>query len=160
MHIRNRHDSSNILPCWFLISGKPTAWLFNSLLIPEDQTKQLRDVVVTYLLYRCKHLCMLKFRVVSPSLTKKVHILHITGYNSACQPGVSYPRMYQNFPKVDLLDGVYRGVPCVCSSRTVKIVLHMSFALAQCVNFSLSSGRMRPAGQCLDHDELGDNPHL
>jgi len=26
-------------PCWFLVSGKRTAWLFNSLLIPGDQTK-------------------------------------------------------------------------------------------------------------------------
>jgi len=42
MYIWTQHVSSNILPCWFLVSGKPTAWLFNSLLIPGDQTKKLR----------------------------------------------------------------------------------------------------------------------
>jgi len=30
MHTRTRHVSSKFLPCWFLVSGKPTAWLFNS----------------------------------------------------------------------------------------------------------------------------------
>jgi len=39
------------------------------------------DVMAAYLLYKCKHLCMLKCRVVSPSLTKKVYILRIAGYN-------------------------------------------------------------------------------
>jgi len=38
--------------------------------------------MTAYLLYRCKHLHLLKFRVVSPSLTKKVYILHIAGYNN------------------------------------------------------------------------------
>jgi len=32
--------------------------------------EKLRDVMAAYLLYKCKHLCMLKFRVASPSLTK------------------------------------------------------------------------------------------
>jgi len=82
MHIRTRHVSSNFLPCWLLTSGKPTAWLFNRLLIPKDQTKNLRDVMKAFLLYRCKHLFMLKFRVVFPSLIKKVYILHIAGYNN------------------------------------------------------------------------------
>jgi len=44
--------------------------LENSLLIPGDQTEKLRDMVAAYVPYKCKHLCMLKFRVVSLSLTK------------------------------------------------------------------------------------------
>ena len=32
MHIWTQHVSSNVLPCWFLVSGKPTNWLFNNLL--------------------------------------------------------------------------------------------------------------------------------
>jgi len=44
--------------------------------------KNLRDVMAAYQLQRCKYLCMLIFRVVSPSLTKKVYILHIAGYNN------------------------------------------------------------------------------
>jgi len=32
--------------------------------------EKLRDVMAAYLIYKCKHLCMLKFRVVSPSLTE------------------------------------------------------------------------------------------
>jgi len=47
-----------------------------------DQTKKLRDVMTAYLLYRCKHLCMLKLRVVFPSLTKKTILLHIAGHNN------------------------------------------------------------------------------
>jgi len=35
-----------------------------------DQTEKLRDVMAAYLLYKCKHLRMLKFQVVSPCLTK------------------------------------------------------------------------------------------
>jgi len=38
--------------------------------------------MATYLLYKCKHLCMLKFSVVSPS-TKIVYILRIAGYNQS-----------------------------------------------------------------------------
>ena len=45
MYIRTRHVSLNFLSCCFLISGKPTACFFNSLLIPEDHTKKLRDVM-------------------------------------------------------------------------------------------------------------------
>jgi len=41
-----------------------------SLLVSGDQTEKIRDVMAAYLLSKCKHLCMLKFRVVSPSLTK------------------------------------------------------------------------------------------
>ena len=52
------------------ISGKLTARHFNSLLIPGHQTENLRDVMAAYLPYKCKHLCMLKFRAVSPSSTK------------------------------------------------------------------------------------------
>ena len=70
-YIGTRHVSLNFLPCWFLISGKTTAWFFNGSLIPEDQTKKLRDVMAAYLLCRCKHLCVVKFRAVSTSLTKK-----------------------------------------------------------------------------------------
>jgi len=32
--------------------------------------EKLRDVMAAYLPYKCKHLCMLKFRVVPPSLTE------------------------------------------------------------------------------------------
>jgi len=39
MHVWTQHVSSNVFPCWFSVSGKPTTWLFNSLLIPGDQTK-------------------------------------------------------------------------------------------------------------------------
>jgi len=38
--------------------------------------------MATYLLYRCKHLYMLKFRAVSPSATKNVSILHTAIYNN------------------------------------------------------------------------------
>jgi len=76
-----RHVSSNFLPCQFLVSVKPTTD-FNRLPIPGDKTKKLRGVMAAYLLYRYKHLCMLIFRVVSPSLTKKVCILHIAGNNN------------------------------------------------------------------------------
>jgi len=73
-HIQNRHVSSYFLSCWILVCGKPTAWLFNSLLpgdfIPGDQTKKVRDVTAAYLLYRCKHLYMLIYGVVFLSLTK------------------------------------------------------------------------------------------
>ena len=68
--IRTPHVSSKFLPCRFLISGKLTAWHFKSLIIPGDKTKKLREVMAAYLLYRCKHLCMLRFCVVSPSLTE------------------------------------------------------------------------------------------
>jgi len=34
------------------------------LLIPGHQTKKLRTVIAAYLLYRCKHSCILIFRVV------------------------------------------------------------------------------------------------
>jgi len=70
MHVlvQIRHVSSNFLPFWFLVSGKPTAWHFNSLLTPGDQMKKLWDVTAAYTLYRCKHLSMLIFCVVSPPL--------------------------------------------------------------------------------------------
>jgi len=80
MHIWTQHVSLNVLPCWFLVSGKLTVWLFNTLLIPGDQTKKLWDMLAAYLLCRCKHLSML-FRVVSLFKTKKVYILHIAGCN-------------------------------------------------------------------------------
>ena len=54
--------------------------------------KKTRDVIAAYLLYRCEHIYMLKFRVVSPSLTKKVYILHITditGYNNKSDDMIS-----------------------------------------------------------------------
>jgi len=41
----------------FQISGKLTAWHFNSLLVPGDQTEKLRDVMAAYVPYKCKHLC-------------------------------------------------------------------------------------------------------
>jgi len=69
--MHTRHVSSKFRPCWFFISGKSTPWLFNSLLIPGDQTKKLKDVIAAYLFYRCKHLRMLNFCVVSPFLTKR-----------------------------------------------------------------------------------------
>jgi len=43
--------------------------------------KKLRDVMAAYLPYKCKHLCMLKYPVVSLSLTKNsIYILRIAGY--------------------------------------------------------------------------------
>jgi len=36
--------------------------------------------MAAYLFYKYKHVCMLKFRVVSPSLTKNRYILRIAGY--------------------------------------------------------------------------------
>jgi len=30
-----------------------------------DQTEKLSDVMAAYLLYKCKHLCLLEFRVAS-----------------------------------------------------------------------------------------------
>jgi len=80
MHAQNRHVSSNFLPCWFLVFANPPL-NFNRLLIPGYQTKTLRGVIGAYLLCRFKHFCMLIFRVVSPSLTKKVHVLYKAGYN-------------------------------------------------------------------------------
>jgi len=53
MHVWSQHVS-NVLLCWFLVSGKPTASLFGSLRIPWDQTKKLMDVMAAYC--RCKHL--------------------------------------------------------------------------------------------------------
>ena len=44
---------------------------FNRLLIPGDQTNNVRGVMMTYLLCRFKIFFMLIFLVVSPSLTKK-----------------------------------------------------------------------------------------
>jgi len=52
MHIWTQHISSNILPCWFLVSGKTTAWFFNSF-NSRGSNKKLRDVLVAYLLCRC-----------------------------------------------------------------------------------------------------------
>jgi len=45
LHIWIQHVSLNVLPCWFLVSGKLNAWLFNSLLIPGDQTKKINGFV-------------------------------------------------------------------------------------------------------------------
>ena len=39
MHIRIRHDLPNFLLCWFLISGKLTAWFFNTFFIPGIKQK-------------------------------------------------------------------------------------------------------------------------
>ena len=39
------------LPVGFWISGELTAWHFNSLVIPGDQTEKLRDVMAAYLQY-------------------------------------------------------------------------------------------------------------
>ena len=71
-----------LLVC-FKISGKLTAWHFNSLLIPVDQTEKLRDVMAAYLLYKRKHLCIL-FRVVSSCLTKNsVYTAYSRPYNQS-----------------------------------------------------------------------------
>ena len=80
MHISTQHVLSNVLLCWCLASGKPTAWLFNSSLIPGDQAQKLRSVLAAYLLCRCKHLSIF-FRVVNLSKTKQVYILQIAGYD-------------------------------------------------------------------------------
>ena len=79
--IWTQHFSSSVLPCWFLVSGKPTVWLFNSLLITGDQTKKSREVLAAYLLCRCKHLSMLFCVVFLPKLKNIYSILHIAGYN-------------------------------------------------------------------------------
>jgi len=42
MHVWTQHVSSNVLPCWYLVSGNPTAWLFINLLIPGDQTNKIK----------------------------------------------------------------------------------------------------------------------
>jgi len=68
MHVRTRYVSSNFLPCWFLVCGKPTVWHFHSLLIPGDQTKKGCNSGI--LLTSQMQTCMLKVRVGSPSLTK------------------------------------------------------------------------------------------
>ena len=52
-----------ILP--FEFYHRPKDQYINSSLIPGDQTKKLRDVMAAQLLYRCKHLCMLKLRIIS-----------------------------------------------------------------------------------------------
>jgi len=39
-----------------------------------DQTEKLSDLMAAYLLYKCKHLYMLKFRVVSPIFNYKSYI--------------------------------------------------------------------------------------
>jgi len=49
VYIQIRHDSSDFLLCCFLISSKPTASFFNSLLIPGDQTKKWSVVMAAYL---------------------------------------------------------------------------------------------------------------
>jgi len=36
----------------------------------------IKDVIAGYLHYRCKHLCMLMFRVLSQSLTKTKYMLY------------------------------------------------------------------------------------
>jgi len=54
MHIWTQHVSLNVLPCWFLVSGKPTIGIFNSLLISRGSNEKLRDVLGAYLLRRCK----------------------------------------------------------------------------------------------------------
>jgi len=69
---------------------------FYSLLILGDQTKRLRDVMAAHPLYRCKHACMLKFHEVSPSLTKKIYVLHIARYNN----------------KYDMISVMYRTFNC------------------------------------------------
>jgi len=48
--------------------------------IPGNQTKMLRAVTAAYLRTRCKHLCMLIFRVVAYPRLQKVYTLHIAGY--------------------------------------------------------------------------------
>jgi len=42
LHVRiwTKHVSSNVLPCWFLVFGKHTAWFFNSLLIPGESNEK------------------------------------------------------------------------------------------------------------------------
>jgi len=74
MRIWTQHVSSTVLPFWFLISGKPTAWLCNSLLIPGIKRKKLRDVLAAYLLCRCKQLSSLCYFVQYPCLKLKKYI--------------------------------------------------------------------------------------
>jgi len=58
------------LPVGFKIFGELAAKHFNRLLIPRDETEKIKDVMATYLPYNRNHLHVLKFRVISPSLTK------------------------------------------------------------------------------------------
>jgi len=71
IHICTRHIASNF-PCWL--------YWFQLFTHYRDQTKKLREMIAAYLLYKCKHLCMIIFSVVSRS--KKVYELHIAGYVS------------------------------------------------------------------------------
>jgi len=61
----------NLCPVVFKFSPSPPLNIYR-LRIPGDQTKNVRLVMAAYLLYRFKHLCMLIFHVVSPSLTEKI----------------------------------------------------------------------------------------
>jgi len=58
------------VPLGFQAPVSRTTWL-QSFAQSMDQTRDLREVMTAYLLYRCKRLCMLIFRVISSSLTKK-----------------------------------------------------------------------------------------
>ena len=78
--IRTRHISSNFLPCWLSVSSQPhLALIFTH---SRGLNKKLREAMAAYLLYRCKHLCMLIFRVVSPSLTKNSIYAAYSRYNN------------------------------------------------------------------------------
>ena len=66
-HTWSQHVASNVLPCLFLVSGKPTAWLFTRVLIPRDQTKKLMDVMTACCRY--KHLSR---HTIRPVLAGKV----------------------------------------------------------------------------------------
>jgi len=75
------------LTCFVKLSSlsvfkSPVSSPYDILIVDGVSNGKVRDVMAAYLLYKCKHLCMLKFRVVSPPLTKKVYILRIAGYNS------------------------------------------------------------------------------
>jgi len=72
-----RHISLNFLPCWFSVCAKPRHCSFNCL-FKVIKPKTQKCVIVGPnkrsdggILYRCKQLCMLIFRLVSPSLIER-----------------------------------------------------------------------------------------
>ena len=60
VHQWTRHISSNFFLGWASVSGKPHHFALKKyLLIPGDQIKKLRDVMMAWLLHGYKHLCTL-----------------------------------------------------------------------------------------------------
>ena len=62
----------------------------------------------------------------------------LQGYLEQCLSTgcIVHPRVYQNFPGVYQLHGVYRGVPDVCSSKTVNCSAYVLCSSAVCKVFT------------------------